>query len=102
MRGGRFCNLRDLLIGWSSTIVNLTIQTLRLAKHRQTTEQSLRKNPKVSKVSKGKRYAFPKKAEEQLLGVLEEVLRHKWRNHPPPSYTFNKGYLPSSSKVNQK
>ena len=83
-------------------IVNLTIQTLRSAKHRQTTEQSLPKNPKVSTVSKGKRYDFLKKAEEQLLGILEEVLRHKRRNHPPPSYTFNKGYLPSPSKVNQK
>ena len=41
IRGGRFCNLCDLLIGWSSMIVNLTIQTLRLAKHRQTIEQSL-------------------------------------------------------------
>ena len=60
------------------------------------------KIPKVSIVSKGKRYAIPKKAKEQLLGVLEEVLRHKWRNHPLPSYTFNKGYLPSPPKVNQK
>ena len=102
MRGGRFCNLRDLLIGWSSMIVNLKIQTLRSAKHRKTTEQSLRKNPKVSTIIKDKRYAFPKKDEEYLLGVLEVVLRHKQRNHPPPSYTFNKGYLPSPSKVNQK
>ena len=60
------------------------------------------KIPKVSTVSKGKRYAFPKKVEKQLLGVLEEVIRHKRRNHPAPSYTFNKGYLPSLSKVNQK
>ena len=60
------------------------------------------KIPKVSVVSKGKRYAFPKKVERQFLGVLEEVLRHKWRNHPSPSNTFNKGYLPSPSKVNQK
>ena len=60
------------------------------------------KIPKVSTVRKGKRYAFPKKAERQLLSVLEKVLRHKRRNHPPPSYTFNKGYLPSPSKVNQK
>ena len=102
MRGGRFCNLHDLLIGWSSTIVNLTIQTLRSAKHRQTIEQSLQKIPKVSTVSKGKRYAFPKKYEEQLLGVIEEVFRHKRRNHPLRSYTFNKGYLPIPSKVNKK
>ena len=39
--GGRFWNLHDLLIGWSSMIVKLTIQTLRLAKHRQTTDKSL-------------------------------------------------------------
>ena len=43
IRGGRFRNLLDLLIGWSSTILNLTLQTLRSAKHRQTTEQSLEK-----------------------------------------------------------
>ena len=60
------------------------------------------KIPKVSTVSKGKIYAFSKKDEEQLLGILEEVLRIKQRNHPPPSYTFNKGYLPSPSQVNQK
>ena len=66
------------------------------------TKQSLQKIPKVSIIIRGVRYAFPKKAERQFLGVLEEVLRHKWRNHPPPSYTFNKGYLPSPSKVNQK
>ena len=57
---------------------------------------------KVSTVRKGKRYAFPKKYERQFLGILEEVLRDKQRNHPPSSYTFNKGYLPSPSKVNQK
>ena len=43
-----------------------------------------------------------KKVERQFLGILEEVLRHKKRNHPLPSYTFNKGYLPSLFKVNQK
>ena len=58
------------------------------------------KIPKVSTVNKGKIYTFPKKAKRQFLGVLEEVLRHKRRNHPPPSYTFNKGYLPSPFKVN--
>ena len=58
--------------------------------------------PKVSIVRKGKRYDFPKKAKKQFLGILEEVLRHKRRNHPLPSYTFNKGYLPIPFKVNQK
>ena len=53
MRGGRFCNLRDLLIGWSSTIVNLTIQTLSLAKHKQTTEKSLRKILKPQTIKQG-------------------------------------------------
>ena len=43
IRGGRFCNLHDFLIGWSSMILNFTLQTLRSAKHRQTTEQSLQK-----------------------------------------------------------
>ena len=69
----------------------------------QTNHKALTtKIPKVSTVNKGKRYAFPKKDKEQLLGVLEEVLRNKRRNHPPPSYTFKKGYLPIPSKVNQK
>ena len=102
IRGGRFCNLHDVLIGWSSMIVNLTFQTLRSAKQRQTIEKSLQKIPKASTITKGTRYAFPKKSERQFLSILEEVLRHKRRNHPLPSYTFNKGYLPSSSKVNQK
>ena len=48
------------------------------------------------------RYAFQKKSHRQLLGILVDVLRHKWRNHPPPSHTFYQGYLPSPSKVNQK
>ena len=62
----------------------------------------MRKFPKVLTITRGIRYAFPKKAERQFLGILEGVLRNKWRNHPPPSYNFNKDYLPSLSKVNQK
>ena len=102
MSGGRFDNLHDLLIAWSSMIVNLTLQTLRSAKTQTNHREITTKIPKVSTITRGTRYAFPKKAERQFLSILEEVIRHKHRNHPPPSYTFNKGYLPSPSKVNQK
>ena len=100
--GGRFCNLRDLLTDWSSTIVNLTLHTLRSAKTQINHREITTKLPKVSTITRDIRYDFLKKAERQFLGVLEEVLRHKQRNHPPPSYTFNKGYLPRPSKKNQK
>ena len=83
-------------------IENLTLHTLRSAKHKQTIEQSLQNFLKSSTITTGIRYAFQKKPERQLLGVLEDVLRHKRRNHPSPSHTFYKGYLPSLSKVNQK
>ena len=81
MRGGRFCNLRDLLIGWSSMIENLTLHTLRSDKHKQTIDKSLQNFLKSSTITRGIIYAFQKKAERQLLGVLEDVLRQKWRNH---------------------
>ena len=77
MSGGRFCNLIDLLKGWSSIIENLTLHTLRLAKHKQTTEQSLQNLLKYSTITRGIRYAFHKKFERQLLGIIEDVLRHK-------------------------
>ena len=99
---GRFCNLRDLLIDWSSTVVNLTLQTLRSAKTQTNHREINTKIPKVSTITRGTIYAFPKKPERQFLGILEEVLSHKRRNQPPPSYTFNKGYLLSPSKVNLK
>ena len=99
-RGGRFCNLLDLLIGWSSTIENLTNQTLKPTKHKKNHRANTTKFPKVSTITRGIRYAFLKKVERQFLSVLEEVLRHKRMNHPSPSYTFNKGYLPIPSKVN--
>ena len=83
-------------------IVNLNFKTLRSAKHRKTIEKSLQKISKASTITKGTRYVFLKKAERQFLGVLEEVIRNKWRNHPQTSYTLNKGYLPIPSKVNQK
>ena len=83
-------------------IVNLTLHTLRSAKTQTNHRAITTKFPKVSTITRDIRYAFPKKAERQFLGVLEEVLRHKWGNHPPSSYTFNKGYLPSPSNVNQK
>ena len=100
--GGRFCNLHEFLIYWYSTIVNLTLHTLRSAKTWTDHKAITTKFPKVSTITRDIRYAFPKKAERQFLGFLEEVLRHKRRNHPPPSYTFNKDYLPSPSKVNQE
>ena len=99
---GRFLNLHDLLINWSYTIVNFTLHTLRLAKTKTNHGAITTKFPKVSTITRGIRYAFPKKGERQFLVILEEVLRQKQRNHPPPSYTFNKGYLPSPSRVNQK
>ena len=88
IRGGRFFNLHDLLTDWSSTIVNLTLHTLRSAKTQTNHREITTKFPKVSTITRGIRYAFLKKAERQFLSVLEEVLRHKRRNHPPPSYTF--------------
>ena len=100
MSGGRFCNLLALRKGWSSMIENLTLHTLRSAKHKQTTKKSLQKFLKSSTITRGIRYAFQKKVERQLLGILEDVLRRKQRNHPLPSHTFYKGYLPIMSKVN--
>ena len=47
-RGGRFRNLLDLLIGWSSMIENLTNQTLRPNKHRKNHKAHTVKNPKAS------------------------------------------------------
>ena len=83
-------------------IENFTLHTLRPAKHKQTTEKSLQNFLKSSTMTRGISYAFHKKFERQLLGVLEYVLRHNRTNHPLPSHTFYKGYLPSLSKVNQK
>ena len=83
-------------------IVNLTLHTLRSDKTQTNHRAIPTKFPKVSTITRGIRYAFLKKDERQFLGILEEVLRNKWRNQPPPSYTFNKGYLPSPPKVNQK
>ena len=102
IRRGRFCNLHDLIIDWSSMIVNLTLHTLSSAKTQTNHRPITTKFPKVSTITRHIIYAFPKKAEKQFLGILEEVLRHKRRNQPPPSYTFNKGYLLISSKVNHK
>ena len=99
---GRFCNLHNLLTDWSSTIVNLTLHTLRSAKTQTNHGAITTKFPKVSTITRDIRYAFPKKAKRWFLGILEEFLRHKWRNHPLPSYTFKKGYLPSPPKVNHK
>ena len=79
---GMFCNLRDLhdlLIDWSSMIVNLTFHTLRSAKTYTNHRAITTKFPKVSTITRGIRYAFQKKAERQFFGVLEEVLRHKRR-----------------------
>ena len=74
MRGGRFCNLCDLLIGWSSTIVNLNFQTLRLSKHRQTIEQSLRKFLKSQQLERVKDMLSRRKLKNSYLASLKRFL----------------------------
>ena len=102
-RGGRFCNLLDLLIGWSSTIENLTNQTLRPTRHRKNHRVHTIKNPKASNnQSRVKDMISRRKLKNDCLASLKWFLGTSEGITQPPSYTFNKGYLPSPFKVNQK
>ena len=89
IRGGRFWNLRDLLIGWSSTIINLTIQTLRSAKHRQTTEQSLQKFLKSQQSARVKYILSQRKLKNSYLASLKRFLGTGGgiTHHPPTLWT---------------
>ena len=83
---GRFWNLHDLLIGWSSTIVNLTIQTLRSAKHRQTTKQSLRKILKSQQSARVKDMLSRRKLKDSCLASLKRFLGTSGGiTHRPPT-----------------
>ena len=99
-RGGRFLNLLDLLIGWSSMIENLTNHTLRQTKHRQNhrayTIKILKPQTRVKDIlSRRKQMNDYSASLKWFLGTSGGITQ-------PPSYTFNKGYLPSPFKVNQK
>ena len=86
MRGGRFCNLHDLLIGWSSMIVILTFQTLRLAKHRRTIEQSLQKFLKPQQSERVKDMLSQRNLKDSCLVSLKRFLGTSGGiSHRPPT-----------------
>ena len=86
IREGRFCNLHDLLIGLSSMIVDLIIQTLRSAKHRQTTEQSLQKFLKSQQSERVKDMLSRRKLKDSFLASLKRFLGTSGGiTHRPPT-----------------
>ena len=79
----------DLLIGWSNTIVNLTIQTLRSAKHRQTTEQSLWKFLQSQHPARVKDMLSQRKLKDSFLASLKRFLGTSGGiTHYPPTLSI--------------
>ena len=88
-RGGRFCNLLDLLIGWSSTIENLTNKTLMPTKHRKNHRAHTIKNPKASNnQSRVKDILSRRKLKNDYLASLKWFLGTSGGiTHCPPTLT---------------